>query len=408
MSVDPAFAAAAGLLVASAVFSGAEAALFTLAGRGAGAAGLPRAARALMQDRAGVLATILLANLVVNLAFFASVHVGSARLGDARSAAADAAALAAILLFGEILPKILAHRRPHGSARLLLPPVWLLHLLLGPAARAAARRFGPPPRAAEPLGPEEAEALLRGEDVEGLAPDERALVRHVLELGKLRAGALRLPLARMPRVPASEPLGLARRRLEREGAAHAAVVDERGEVVGALDLTRPLRGARAADACARVPILPEVAPAANGLGLLRDSGAPFLLLVDEYGQASGVIPRGRWADTLLDRLPRGGDGVAVRDLGGGRYLVDAALPLHDFEDRFGDPGARDVRVDTIGGLVADRLGRVAAAGDHLRLESEGFACDLWVAAASETGPETFELWLRPAGAPPDRAEEERR
>lgn len=400
--MDPALWAAAGLLIGSATLSGSEAALFTLAGQGAGAAQLPRSARALLPVRNAVLTTILFGNLVFNLAFFAAVHVGSEHLADGPRAAVHAVALAAILLFGELVPKIIAHRRPFAAARLLLPPVQLLHFVIGPATRFVAQRISPPPRAEEPLGPEEAEALLRGEAVPGLDGDERALVRHVLELGKLRAGALRVPLARVARVLADEPLGLARRRLERDGAVHAVVADGRGEVIGALDLTRGPRGARVADAMVRVPVLPEVAPAANGLGMLRDSGAPFLLLVDEYGEGSGVIPRGRWADTLLDRLPRGGAGAAIRELGPGRFLLDATLPLHDFEDRFGDPGERDVRVDTIGGLLVDRLGRVPVAGDHLRLAGPGFAAELWVATASETGAETLELWLGPpaSGAAP--------
>jgi len=401
LSLDPALISSAALLLGSATFSGAEAALFTLAGQRTRAAHLPRAARSLMQDRAGVLTTILLANLILNLAFFASVHASSASLDDGPRAALNLAALAVILLFGEILPKVVAHRRPIGAGRLLLPPVQLLHFFIGPAMRVIARRFGPPPSSDQPLSPEAAEALLRGEEVPGLGEDERALVRHVLELGKLRAGALRVPLARVPRIPSSEPLGLARRRLERDGALYAAVVNANGEVIGALDLTRTLHGACVSDSMLRVPVLPEVAPVANGLGMLRDSGAPFLLLVDEYGEGSGIIPRGRWADTLLDRMPRGGSGAAIRELGGGRFMLDATLPLHDFEDRFGDPGARDVRVDTIGGLFADRLGRVVAAGDHLRIEQPGFACDLWVASASETGPETLELWLRPDPAHPE-------
>lgn len=403
MILDPAFFASAGLLLGSATCSGAESALFTLAGRRAATAALPRAAQALMQDRSAVLTTILLTNLIINLAFFASVHAAAAELDAGTAAAWNVAALAAILLFGEILPKVVAHRHAVGAARVLLPPVLLLHAVFGPVTRVVARWGRPPPRAEAPLGPEEAEALLRGEPVAGLAEEERALVRHVLELGKLRAGALRLPLARVPRVPAGEPLGLARRRLEREGATYAAVVDSRGQVIGALDLTRAMRGARAADARVRVPVLPEVAPAANGLALLRDAGAPFLLLVDEYGEGSGVIPRGRWADTLLDRMPRGDAGAAIRALGDGRFLIDASLPLHDFEDRFGDPGPRDVRVDTIGGLFVDRLGRVAVAGDHLRLAGAGLDCELWVASASETGPETLEL--RPLA---DGGSEERR
>jgi CBS domain containing-hemolysin-like protein len=279
---------------------------------------------------------------------------------------------------------------------LLLPPVRWTHLLFGPLLRPISSRMVPRAPAAAPLGPEEAEALLRGEDAMDLAPDERTLVRHVLELGKLRSGALRVPLARIVQVPAEEPLGLARRRMERAGVVHALVTDARGEVIGALDLSLAPRGARAVDAMIRVPILPEVAPATNGIGLLRDSGAPFLLLVDEYGQASGVVPRGRWADTLLDRLPKFGGSSVLREISPGRFQADATLALHDFEDRFGAPGDIDVRVETLGGLLSDRLGRVAREGDRLTFDGPGFRGEIWVTRADETGPEMLEIWVNAA------------
>lgn len=402
--MDPALLLALALLACSVALNGAEASLFTLAAR-LGPEGLPAGARALVADRGGVLMTILLANLLANLGFFAAVHAWSEGLPEGTGAAVEAAALGVLLLGSDLLPKMLGHRRPRLVGRLAFPLVRGLHAGLGPLLRPLAARIRPRPSSAEPISPEEAEALLRGEDPLGLPGEERALVRHVLELGKLRAGALRLPLARVELVPGAEPLGLARRRLEKAGATFGAVCDARGEVIGALDLTRAPRGARALDAMIRVPILPEVAPAANGVGLLRDSGAPFLLLVDEYGQASGVVPRGRWADTLLDRLPRSAGAPLLRELAPGRFLADAALPLHDFEDRFGTPGASDVRVESLGGLVSDRLGRVARAGDRLDFAGPGFRGQIWVARADETGPELLEIWVRGPAEGGDAGEE---
>lgn len=392
--MDPALIAALALLAVSALLNGAEAALFSLGARGGPPATLSSSARDLLADRAGALASILLANLMANLAFFAAVNLWSGGMSEGLAAAANVGALLALILFGEIVPKILGNRRPRAVGGLLLPPVRGAHFLLGPLMRPIAKRMVPRSAGPVPLGPEEAEALLRGEDAMDLAPDERALVRHVLELGKLRSGALRVPLARIVQIPADEPLGLARRRMERANAVHALVLDARGEVAGALDLTLAPRGARAADAMVRVPILPEVAPATNGIGLLRDSGAPFLLLVDEYGQASGVVPRGRWADTLLDRLPKLGGDTVLREIGPGRFQADATLALHDFEDRFGSPGEIDVRVETLGGLLSDRLGRVAREGDHLICAGPGFRGEIWVTRADETGPELLEIWVR--------------
>jgi len=403
--MDPALLLAVALLAFSVAVNGAEAALFTLASR-AGPEGLPASVRVLVGDRAGVLTTILLVNLLANLGFFAAVHAWSENFPNALATALEVGALLVLLVISDLLPKMLGHRRPRATGRLAFPLVRGLHAVLGPALRPLAARLRPAARPAQAMSPEDAEALLHGEDPLRLPEEERGLVRHVLELGTLRAGALRVPLTRLLVVPGDEPLGLVRRRLEKAGAVYAAVTDGRGEVVGALDLTRNPRGARALDAMIRVPILPEVAPAANGLTLLRDSGAPFLLLVDEYGQASGAVPRGRWADTLLDRLPRSSGGPLLRETAPGRFIAEAALPLHDFADRFGAPGERDVRVETLGGLVSDRLGRVAREGDHLVFDGPGFRGEIWVARADETGPDQLEIWVRPEDEEPPRREKE--
>ncbi len=377
------------LMAASAVFAGSEAALFSLGDR---SRGLPRSVVALRADRVGALSTILLLNLGVNLAFFATLHVMVAPLPGRWAMAANAAGVLVLLLLGEILPKVLGNRHPEVFARAFLPPVALVHRVLAPLVRPLARRAYAGARPTAPLDPERMEALVRGEGDLGLDRAERDLLRHVLELGKLRAGALRVPLARLPRARDDEDLERALARLRRSGRPFAVVVDRDGEVLGALEAAATGgRGRRVREAMRPVPVLPEVAPALNGVTPLLDSGAPFVLLVDEYGHGSGVVPRGRWADTLLDRL----DGAGAPLVRGGRddrWRLDPTLPLHDFADRFGEPeGEVDVRVETLGGLVNARLDRVAREGDVLELATDRGRYRLTVAAADETGPRLLDL-----------------
>ncbi|TAH36459.1 MAG: hypothetical protein EYC70_11055 [Planctomycetota bacterium] len=147
-----------------------------------------------------------------------------------------------------------------------------------------------------------------------------------------------------------------------------------------------------------VPVLPELAPVAAGIRLLRASRAPFVLLVDEFGQAAGIIERGRWADTLLNRLPEKPTGrlPAVVPLGRGRFRVDASLPLHEFRERFGDPGPLGVRVDTVGGLVQAVMGRVPRIGERVHLGRFYSGLDLVVTRADSARVLELELRQTPA------------
>jgi|FLOH01.1.fsa_nt_gi putative hemolysin len=388
------------LLLASACFSGSEAALFTLASasgkKGEKDTAVPRAARRLLEDQVGALTTILLLNLLVNLSFFAVTHAWSQNMEGSLTFLVDVIAIVVIVVFGEVLPKIIAHRFPHVAARMLLLPVNLAHILLGGLLRPLGRNWGQARKRQTPLDSGQTADLLNDSEGRVLEESEYDLITHVLELGELRAGALRRSLADIPRLDVTLELEAAIAILVSMEQPWAAAVNTNGDVLGLLDRTRPMHGATVGDAMRSVPVLPEVAPVANGVQLLRASGGPFVLLVDEYGQSVGIIERGRWADTLLNRLPGAAIGLdsPIRPGLHGCWEVDAGLPLHDFIDRFGDPGEFDVRLDTIGGLVAEKLGRMAAVDDCVVLVGEKLRFQIRVLLCAETRPLLLEVLVQ--------------
>jgi magnesium and cobalt exporter, CNNM family len=385
----------AALLAVSGAFSGSEAALFTLGSRGADRA--PYWVRPLLQDSVAALTVILCGNLIINLAYFALAAAWARQLESGSAAAVQFAAVLAIVLGGEILPKTVAHRYPDFCGRLLLPPIRVLHRIFARPARWLGLRWVRPRPAHPPLDSEDLSDILAVQEQGMLGEKEHGLLNHLLELGTLRAGAIRLPLHQVAKLSELMPLREASSKLRKLKVAWAAVQDRRGEVVGILDLCRQPRGRLVRDGMRPVPILPELAPVAAGVPLLRQSGAPFVLLVDEHGTGTGIIERGRWADTLIDRLPkahRHGFGPAVMGLGGDRYLVDASLPLHDFRDRFGDPGDCDPLTETLLGLVEERLGRLAVLNDSFCFDSPASHFEVRVVRCEGHHPVRLELAVR--------------
>ncbi|MDP6850021.1 MAG: CNNM domain-containing protein [Planctomycetota bacterium] len=387
--MNPALLSMALLLMVSACFSGSEAALFTLVSRHPGVT--PGLSRKLLQKPAVSLTVILLGNLLVNLAYFASSAAWASSIGGRLGFLISASAVLGIVLFGEILPKVIAHRRPVGAAWLLLPPVWLLFWFLRPLA-VILNRFlfrEPTPQG---MSPETVGEMLEAEGDELLPAAEADLLKHVLEMGVLRAGAVRRPLRKTLEVPADIPLAKARQMMREHRRAWVAVANQDGKLVGVLDLTRNPEGERVSDAMAPLAILPEVAPLARGATLLRETGLPFVLLVDEYGEPAGLLERGRWADTLLDRASEDTEGIpSIRTIAENRYLIEASLPLHLFRERFGDPGEVDPKLDTIGGLLAERLESVPILGDKLELQTDTARLELKVTQCDGSLPTKLQL-----------------
>lgn len=385
------------LLLASATFSGAEAALFTL-----GAQGLQRVpsfARPLLEQSVSALTVILFGNLLLNLSYFALATSWARQLERSDALWLEATAILSIIVCGEILPKVLAHRSPAAAGRFLLPPVVALHHVFQRPAGWLGNHWTRPVDRGRPIATDEVRGVLAYADRSMLDAEQHDLLGQVLEQGSLRAGAVRRPLHKMVQVSQQLPLDKAVRQLKERAVAWAAVVDDQGEVRGVLDLTRMPRGRLVADAMREVPILPELAPVAAGVPLLRERGAPFVLLVDEYGVGTGVIERGRWADTLLDRVPAAhgqGYGSAVLELAPDQFLIDANLPLHDFVDRFGEPGEADARVETILGFAEQRLGRLLGPSDAFGFVGPEACFDLKVVRCDGDRPLRLELTVHRA------------
>lgn len=381
------------LLVLSGIFSGSEAALFTLGSRGLQR--VPNWVRPLLKDSVASLTIILLGNLIVNLAYFAAATAWARQVDSSQAASIQIAAIFLIVVIGEILPKTVAHQFPDGFGRLLLPPIKLLHGIFQRPARWLGQHWARTPPPAERLDSEDVDELIAAQERGVLQGAEHQLLSQILELGSLRAGAIRRPLKRVLKIPPSMPLRQAYSQLREANLAWAAVKDEQENVIGILDLSRQPRGRRVGDVMLPVPVLPELAPVASGVPLLQKTGAPFVLLVDEYGHGTGIIERGRWSDTLLDRLPQTDcehAADAIDQIARNRFEIDAGLALHDFKDRFGDPGELDALTETVSGLVQQRLGRVAVLGDHFGWEAGHKRFEIKVLQVDRDHPTRLELF----------------
>ena len=192
-------AIAGGMLVLSGMFSSSETALFSLDEEGRRRAG-PRA-QALLAAPRDLLVTILLCNLVVNLAFFTVTPLLLPSDGARGALLGGLLALVAVLVCGEILPKTLALRSPVLLARVAAPPLTVLVGVLMPLRRVVSwvldlchRLIGEHEREERRLSAEAlADALERSARQGVLEVGEADLVAEIVELSSMRVREIMTP-----------------------------------------------------------------------------------------------------------------------------------------------------------------------------------------------------------------------
>ena len=384
------------LVLASAFCSASETALFSLtqadrARLRKSSPGTAGAVAALLARPRGLLITLLLVNNLVNVVYFvlSTVFAGGHESGSGLLAALiGIASVLGLILFGEILPKLLASRLRLEACRLIARPLLLIDLTLAPVRTFVDRRVvAPLARLARPTGTsgvvsaDELSQLLTLSATEGaIARDDQHLLQDVVDLNTLRVRQVMTHRVDMDWLEASASDDDVMDMVRRSGAGSLLVC--RGspdqEVLGWLDLKQHLakrqvlgRPPLLTESLAPVLYLPERARLDQLLETLRTSRRYAGVCVDEYGTIVGIVSvwdvtRRLVAEPGLTHGPGGG----VREAGPGRWIVPGRMSVLDLAEMLDPSRAHrelDRAVSTVSGLFLQRLGRLPKAGDTLRM-----------------------------------------
>lgn len=373
-----------GLLGASAFFSGSETALFALdpAQRHHLRRRRDRPARyvtVLLGRLREVLVSVLVGNTFVNILLAVlAARLAIRRFGPERGpVVAGLVVTAAILIFGEILPKTLSVRRPLERSLRMAGPLLRVHGLLRPLARAL-RGFSQrllsvverlAPRDDLELREQDMLALISlGVEEGGIGEKERELVRGVFELGDRTVGDVMTPRVDLFMLDAATPAREAVAPVR--GAGYTLVPLLRGgpeEVVGLLEAVSLLgqeQSARPLGELARPPrFCPESQRAGPLLRQLLAEGEPAALVLDEYGALAGLVSLVDLYEVLV------GDIFSRHDFESRRYalvnartLVASGRTPRDVAERLLRCNLGGGEAETLAGALMERLGELPETG----------------------------------------------
>jgi len=320
----------------------------------------------------------------------ATVLVASILLRNYPSAQAMALTVLVMVIISYVVvgvgPRTLGKQHPHTWARAGIGVAFFLAFILGPVTKLLiAIGNAITPGIGFRTGPFTNEAELRDlvdqAHERGLVEsDEHEMIHSVFELGDTLVRELMVPRTDMVWIEKDKSLRQALSLALRSGFSRVPVVgDSIDKIIGIAyvkDLARRTLDHHEAEQNERVEqhmrpatFVPESKIAADLLKEMQRDQIHLAIVVDEYGGTAGIITIEDILEEIVGEIAdEFDDGVeAFTWISEGKARAKATLHIEDLADELGIEIAEDdfEDVDTIGGLMAQKLGRVPIAGSTI-------------------------------------------
>jgi CBS domain containing-hemolysin-like protein len=295
-------------------------------------------------------------------------------------------------------PRTLGRQHPYGIGLAMAAPVRALAALLGPLTRlmiVVGNAITPGPGFRE--GPFSTEVELReAVDMAGargvVAEDERQMIHSVFELGDTPTRDVMVPRTELIWIERDKTVQDGLTLALRSGYSRIPVLGEGvDDIVGIVylkDLAGALNGGDPNRPISEVmrpaSFVPDSKPAADLLREMQRGRFHMAIVVDEYGGTAGVVTIEDILEEIVGEITDEYDTEEVppvQVIDEHTVRVSARLPVADLGELFGtgdelEHELAEADVDTVGGLLAQRLGRVPLPGARaevagLRLLAEG-------------------------------------
>jgi len=221
------------------------------------------------------------------------------------------------------------------------------------------------------LSDAELETLVEiGEEEGALGESEGEMIQEIIKLGDKTAKDCMTPRVDTFALPEDltneEAITQIKQRRHRRVPVYAETPDN---IVGIIDvkmfLSDPLE--HYTERLLAPSFVPETMRALDLLKLFLTHAQGLAIVVDEFGGTEGIITLSDIVEEILsDAAPRGDVDLYIEPLERGKFLVSGNARLDDLTEHLGFELEAD-GIDTIGGLVFNRLGYLPVSGTRLEL-----------------------------------------
>ena len=332
-----------------------------------------------------LLPTVLTGNNLVNVAAAAlgTTLAGSYLSPNWAVGVSVGAVTVLLLLFGEILPKVIATKNAEGLALILVRPLQAAQILFFPIvwvleiySRMVGRIFGL--SGSRLVSEREIRALIDVAEIEGgVEKGEAALLEKVFHFGDLRVGDVMTPRTEIIFVELSATLQDFLPIYARTTYTRFPVFDgDRENIVGILSVKDLLEAVAqgtiqlhdsVATALRPAHFVPETKPVDELFDELREVGQQMAITVNEHGGVAGVVTLMQLLEVIVG--PVGEEGEPIEEefvaVGQSQFDVLAAISILEANENL-DIDLPEGDYQTLAGFVLEQLGHIPQEGESFR------------------------------------------
>jgi CBS domain containing-hemolysin-like protein len=335
----------------------------------------------IMENPRRLLSALLIADALAN----APLMIGCLALIEGQRGLAIPFWISALLIFAlivfacDLVPKLIGLGAPLLVLRLGTRPIAKLLPVIDPLARRLESWSEKIADAILPKGmdaqrhltEEELGTLVELSAEQGvIQTTESEMISEIIKLGDKTAKDCMTPRVDMFSLPDDltneEVIPLVRQRRLRRVAVHGETPDE---IEGVLDVPALLRdpGVHYTERLGVPSFVPETMKAFTLLKSFLSHPQGIAFVVDEHGGIEGIVTLRDLVEEIIgDAVPLADAKLYIEDAGEGRLLASGSARLEDITEELGVQFDEE-GIDTIGGLVFNRLGQLPKKGQELRI-----------------------------------------
>jgi len=371
------------LLLASAFFSSAETAFFSLSPLRSARLSNNRLVNSLLRSRDRLLATILSGNLIVN---FAATSLWTALLIQAAKhwnwnetqtlTLGVVLMVLMLLLFGEITPKIIAVRFPVRLSKLYAPIIvffsWIFFPItwaLGALAKLLRRRR---PKEAPFPTDEEVKTMIEMAVRYGiLRKDEERIMENLVDLGERTVTEIMTPRVEMKAISLDTKYQDVMAYIRKTRKSRYPVYKESADQIVGIVYTKDLLTSPAPielKELLRDPYyVPETKALSDLLEELRRSDRHIAVVIDEFGGTAGIVTLEDILEAIFGEIADEFDSATpYKKQKNGSYIVDGYIDLATLNQLFDEAFAEaEDEFDRLSELITHELGRIPKNSDTI-------------------------------------------
>jgi putative hemolysin len=291
------------------------------------------------------------------------------------------------LILGELVPKRLALRNAEGLAIFAAPIMTVLSsatrpivALLTGSVNVAMRLLGQQNTAESGVSSEDISYILREGTESGVVEaGEARFIQRVFQFTDRPVRSVMTPRTEVVSVAIDTPLRQVVERFLASKVSRIPVyegqIDQATGIIHAKDLLRyvssqPDDGSEWKQLILPIIFVLETAHIDDVLATFRQKGIHMAMVVDEYGQTSGIVTLEDLLEELVGEIRDEhdqGEEHPIVQRSDGTWLVDGMEAYDKVRNRIGLPELDDVGFTTVAGLILARLSRIPVEGDTILL-----------------------------------------